>query len=524
MAKRRPDDFDLRAAIRSPSFTPAVADVAALLDMVCAEDDAEAERALERVGVAAGRAAIARLDGERGTARGRLARALGRVALATGDGALGEAVERLLDDEDAKTRRNAIIAVGKLGRANAEELLLAAWSRDERVDHRRSIAEALGRVGGERARALLDGLATDDAELRRIASRARSVIARNLSAAAPSGIDAESVPPRAFAYVARCRAGLAQLVADELAAFSPTVASESEVSFTSDKALSAPFVSRVLLDFGLALPVERGPAPEAIARALSSETARAALAAFARGTVRYRIEWASGGKRRAELFRAVEAIARASPSLVNDPSRRDWEVIARDRADAVEVLLLPRLDDPRFRWRAADVPASSHPTVAAALARLAGRVDGDVVWDPFVGAGAELIERARLGGCARLYGSDVDERALAAARANCDRAGVPVELSRQDALAPPPDHHVTLIVTNPPMGRRVQRNRELAPLLERFVAHAARALVKGGRMVWISPFAEKTARAAKEAGLRMDYQSAIDLGGFTGTIQKLRRP
>src|SRR5947207_4079330 len=58
-----------------------------------------------------------------------------------------------------------------------------------------------------------------------------------------------------------------------------------------------------------------------------------------------------------------------------------------------------------FRSRVADVAAASHPTIAAALARVAGTAPDEVVWDPFCGSGAELVERGRLGS-ARLLGTE----------------------------------------------------------------------------------------------------------------------
>ena len=83
------------------------------------------------------------------------------------------------------------------------------------------------------------------------------------------------------------------------------------------------------------------------------------------------------------------------------------------------------------------------------------RVD-DVVWDPFVGAGAELVERALLGRYDEMIGTDTDADALAAAKANLKAAKVArVQLTRSDARKFLPRKPVTLVLTNPPMGRRV---------------------------------------------------------------------
>jgi hypothetical protein len=82
------------------------------------------------------------------------------------------------------------------------------------------------------------------------------------------------------------------------------------------------------------------------------------------------------------------------------------------------------------------------------------------------GSGLELVERGLLGPYARLIGSDLDPKALTTAEANLKSAGLErFELHAADATTFKPEG-VTLIVTNPPMGRRVQRG-DVAPLLDR---------------------------------------------------------
>ena len=85
----------------------------------------------------------------------------------------------------------------------------------------------------------------------------------------------------------------------------------------------------------------------------------------------------------------------------------------------LEAELVPKgVADPRFAYRGRDVPAASHAPLAAAIAWLGGVREGDVVWDPFMGSGTELVERATRGPAAELVGTDLDPRALAAAEAN----------------------------------------------------------------------------------------------------------
>jgi hypothetical protein len=63
----------------------------------------------------------------------------------------------------------------------------------------------------------------------------------------------------------------------------------------------------------------------------------------------------------------------------------------------------------------------------------------------------------------------------------------------------------------------------LSELLERFLGRAAEVLAPSGRLVWISPFAERTARMAASLGLELFYAQNVDMGGFDAQIQGFRR-
>jgi predicted RNA methylase len=299
------------------------------------------------------------------------------------------------------------------------------------------------------------------------------------------------------------------------------------------------FKARTMADFAFPLPEEWVRAHEdvgaAVVRALTSPEARVILGTWTIGYARFRLAWAGGGHKRAVVWRIAQEVAERTaseawlegtgggPKLVNDPTESTWEARVEVTPRSVRVELTPRIDDPRFAYRTKDVPGASHPPLAAALARVGEARADDVVWDPFMGAGTELVERAVLGPYHEMYGSDLDERAIAAARANVRAAGVErVTLAVADALAWAP-RGVSLIVTNPPMGRRVTRTADLVPMLERFVEHAGRVLPPGGRLVWVSPFPERTAAAGARAGLELQYAQAVDMGGFRAEIQRFVR-
>jgi hypothetical protein len=74
------------------------------------------------------------------------------------------------------------------------------------------------------------------------------------------------------------------------------------------------------------------------------------------------------------------------------------------------------------------------------------------------------------------------------------------------------------------MGRRVLRGIDLGAVLERLVVHAAQVLAPGGRLVWLSPLARRTADAASHAGLVLASSTEVDMGGFRAALQAFRKP
>ena len=202
---------------------------------------------------------------------------------------------------------------------------------------------------------------------------------------------------------------------------------------------------------------------------------------------------ALGGRRRRDDARSVDVGARAA------------------RARSI----------PRFTWRRGDVPAASHPTIAAALARVAGVRDDDVVWDPFVGSGAELVERALLGPVRALLGSDIDPRALAVARENLAAAGVDARLEQPDALDPAPagrDAHRHQPADGPARRRAPPGSTSGSTASSPTPRRSSRPR---GRLVVDGALAEARAsgrRAARASTL--DWARAVDMGGFDAEIQR----
>ncbi len=496
----------------------------AALDQVERERARKLERVLGRGGEAAGRLACARLPAAGARERGRLLGVLGRVARASATPEFRGALLAALDDSDERVRRVASGALGKLTVAELEGRLIERWQTASALE-RRSLAEALGKSGSERALALLRAERNHDTELQRIVERACLVLERDLKRALASRIALDRPLGEAQSLVIHCRAGLSSVLAEEARALGvATIVGPDRVRLSHRGTFGQLLRLRTALDFGLEVPLPGTIQDSLSGRVLSAlqhPDAERAVRLWTEGRARFRLSFVEGGHQRDKVWRIASAVAQGIQWFHNDPHESTWEVVIDAVRGSIE-LCPRRFDDLRFTYRVDDVRAASHPTLAAALARVAGVRADDVVWDPFVGSGLELIERGLLGPFRKLIGSDVAEGALAAAGANAARAHLDLDLILADARS----HRlrgVSLIISNPPMGRRVARDGSLAPLLDAFLANAANALAPAGRLVWLSPLPAQTAGRARQLGLRVTRHEAVDLGGFSAELQRFER-
>jgi 23S rRNA G2445 N2-methylase RlmL len=543
--KNRRDGAELEQALRARGFTPGVRDVEAVVDCL-GKDDAdlarEAERALARLGALAVPRLLVRTKDPEPRIRAGIYKTLGRLA-PRGDAEAQRMIEGL-DDEDPRVRRLAAGALGKLRGSPAitkiEDALFAAWDRDPRPEMERTIAASLGKLGSKRALGRLRATGASDPATARVARQATLTIVRDEARDSVSSIDAGRIAKRPVRIALRCRAGLERIVAEEARAWlgrveKPTTYSGRVVADLESRLVDV-FRIRTADSFAFVLPsVPLGTHPdEALVASLGSEAAKDLLETWTVGLVRYRVAWAGQGHRRGSTWRAAHALAGLRPAWVNDPTHSTWEVVAREEGNRLHVELSPRVDtprtpgprvlvDPRFAYRVRDVPAASHPPLAAALVRVAEVRSDDCVWDPFMGSGVELVERSLAGPYARLVGTDTDRRALDAARANfaaAHLANVGIECADATMYKP---QRTTLILTNPPMGRRLANDGSLGPLLDRFIDHVADVLAPGGRLVWLSPLGARTGARARTHGLAVELEEEIDMGGFRARLQRIVR-
>lgn len=528
---------ELDTALLDPGFTPGARRVPELLTKLAAaepSDRARIEQAILRVQtpfVSRNCAAILALADE--VAKPLLRGLAGRAAVLAAEREATAAlfVEIVRSDRSA-LKLAAIRGLARLGGAARAPLEQARAGALGPLGERelREVQIGLAALGDDAAAAALPRGASNESDaVAARGARARLIGKRDkLRSAGPSSVALDVPLGRGAAVSLTCRAGLEPVLADELAARGIAGrARRGRVELAWDGPL-APLTSlRVALGVELVFErarVARESDVEATLALIEGREVRGRVGALTQGPVRFRLAWADAKKRRSATWAVAEGSSiDGGAAWINDPQDSTWTFTVDLAASPQRLAAAPSLEDARFAYRVADVPAASHPTVAAALARVGEARPGDVAWDPFVGSGLELCERAVLGPYASLWGSDRDVEALERSRRNLTSLGAgPFELVRGDAreVRVP---GLTLVLSNPPMGRRVLRGHDLGALLHDTVANAARQLAAGGRIVLLSPAPRATAQAAADAGLVTKLEREVDLGGFHATLQRFDR-
>ncbi len=442
-------------------------------------------------------------------------------------------LRKLLQDPGEKIRRYAMAALPKIGAGASEEAeLLALMRKGTSGREAKFLGRTLDKIGGE---ATLEMLAATSALPRQTEQKVRASVARRQN---PSVIRMDSTLA-GFAGLRihlRGRVGLEGIVREEVeehGKFRVVDAQPGLVAITAPTpfTLADIFALRCFGTVGFVLGLVNSGSEAAyigaLAPVIASPLSQRLFTALTSGAIRYRLEFVAKGHQRAAVREVANRAYALCPQILNDAREAPWAIDVHPTARGDSVELRPRLSpDPRHAWRLADIPAASHPPLAACMARLAGRHENESVWDPFCGSGLELIERVMLGGVRRVFGTDHSAEAIAITGRNFSSASpgpVPArflccdfrDFAENEKLAP---GSLTLIITNPPLGRRIPI-RNLRGLFDDLFAVASKLLAPGGRLVLTNPFHMESGQPS----LKLASRRLVDLGGFKCRLELHRK-
>ncbi len=442
-------------------------------------------------------------------------------------------LRELVHDPEEKVRRYAMAALPKLGSGEEEETqLLSLATKASGPRETQFLAKTLERIGGSET--LKAAHASPLGPLAVDAQKLEANIARRQGQGGIS-LTKTLAPFKDLRVNLECRTGLEPILLEELAQTRRLknllrvvhsqrggleMAIERPFSLNDLHALRC--FSQVYFVLGELPPLPRQGAPlpsEAIASLISSELATHIFTSLSEGPIRYRLEFPSRKADATLVEHITSRVFKQKPFLLNDSRESPWEVQVHESSHGISVELHPKLrPDPRFAYRRGDVPAASHPPLAAALARVAelGTFKDERIWDPFCGSGLELAECILRGHVTEIFGTDLSPAAVTVAQNNLDSvltgtAGKPaIHLKACDFREGPKTlgaKDLTLMITNPPLGKRVPV-ADLRVLMAGIFTLAERVLRPGGRLVLVNPLE----RLPHGGRLRLSLRQRVDVG------------
>ena len=173
--------------------------------------------------------------------------------------------------------------------------------------------------------------------------------------------------------------------------------------------------------------------------------------------------------------------------LINTTSDYEFEIrLVENKEGRFNVMVkLFTMEDNRFDYRKEVVAASIRPVNAALLVQLAKEymIEDARVLDPFCGVGTMLIERQKKISADTSYGLDIFEEAVEKARRNTQEAGQVVHYVNRDCFTFTHEYLFDEIFTNLPFAQGRKTSLEIYEIYQKFFELAGKLVRKGGVIV-----------------------------------------
>jgi 23S rRNA G2445 N2-methylase RlmL len=164
-------------------------------------------------------------------------------------------------------------------------------------------------------------------------------------------------------------------------------------------------------------------------------------------------------------------------------------------------------------------PAAIKAPLAYGMLRIAEIKEGDALLDPFCGGGTIPIEAAQTwDGRITIFGSDINNRFLDGAKRNAKAAGVEKYISFRIADARRLEEFygsdMDKIVTNPPYGVRMGREKDLKEIYFKFLNSASETMKPEGRIVIITLRTKAFRNTVLKTKFKVAHERIVETGGL----------
>lgn len=445
------------------------------------------------------------------------------------------AVRKHLVSSSPKLRRNSARLIGQLSRSEQDaQLLIECLQSEEQRYVRPSLLLSLGSIGGEAAQAALDAYTpappADETELKHYNEECEALRLARVSAVAHEkhkfiGLDC----PYEIELTSPDR--LSEQLRDELddLGYRAYDVRRSSVLVNTDDyngLFSARCFSEAL--FLIARGISENP--PTIAR-IAKEFMLNFMSSTHDGKppYRYRIELMGEIEDKTAYKHALRDLIDCD-TLINAPSNYEVElrIVACGNASRLYLKLFTHRDD-RFFYRKETIPASMHPSTAAAILRLAEEyltINARVI-DPCCGSGTLLIERGLLSPCAALTGVDISHAAIDAARKNANFAAIrgvkQAKFVCNDILRFECKRQYDELICNLPFGNRVGTHSSCEKLYEGLLNSFPLLLKRGGiAVLYTMEFTLLKALIRERPGIDLLKTERTEAGGLNPMVFVLR--
>lgn len=204
---------------------------------------------------------------------------------------------------------------------------------------------------------------------------------------------------------------------------------------------------------------------------------------------------------------AAELEGLSKGELINSTSDYEVEIrlIANKEGEFFPCLWLATIKSDRFAYCKNVIAASIHPSTAALIMEIAAPYlkENAQIMDPFCGVGTMLIERDERVPAREMYGTDIFGDAIVFARENTELAGKHINYIHRDFMDFKHEYLFDEIVTNMPL-RGKKTKQEMDEFYQNFFEKAKEILTKEAIIVMYTNelgFVKKQLRLQKEYSL-----------------------